>query len=412
MFCLFVGATEPNDKCVILNDDTEVNISSKVRNSLIGRKKNQSNQSTELSTRTKISNQSTESPMKSNTNQNMRDFSPIIPQKATTLHNQRADFSVPHPVPQNLNARPKKKGSWNPFRIVTGFLSATGGFDSGTHFYTSQTSQENEEYYGDVERSPSITPEREDNYVPRTCGGLNFKFRVQSLKADFDCDNATSESEIDGCIEEFQSRLYLKQPNIVFVNSEDIQEQISSKNLEMPDTFFAKLMRLSSPKELYAKAEEQLANQKKEKQDKLDSSSDSLKSSKNDDKKERQLNCVVRVVVLTKKGLHSQPAFNELIAHLLDEQPCLRGHVIIPDLLRRLMKLDVTRQIWLQSIDVVPCQALGFDLQSVGSMVCILILYMNLALHCSFSFFLLLWKESVNNDDPSHSTGIYSQTCI
>jgi hypothetical protein len=61
-----------------------------------------------------------------------------------------------------------------------------------------------------VERSPSITPEREDNYVPRTCGGLNFKFRVQSLKADFDCDNATSESEIDGCIEDFQSRLYLR----------------------------------------------------------------------------------------------------------------------------------------------------------------------------------------------------------
>jgi hypothetical protein len=63
---------------------------------------------------------------------------------------------VPHPVPQNLIARPKKKGSWNPFRIVTGFLSATGGFDSGTHFYTSQTSQENEEYYGDVEREKSL----------------------------------------------------------------------------------------------------------------------------------------------------------------------------------------------------------------------------------------------------------------
>lgn len=393
MFCLFVGATEPNDNCVILNSDTEVNISPKVRNSLSGRKTNQSNQSTEFPTKTKISNQSTEPPMKSNTNQNRRDFSPIIPQKATTLHNQRADFNVPHPVPQNLNARPKKRSSWNPFRLVTGFLSATGGFDSGTHFNTQQPLQEDEEYYGDVDRSPSITPEWEDNYVPRTCGGLNFKFRVQSLKADFDCDNTSSESEIDGCIEEFQSRLYLKQPNIVFVNSEDIQEQICSKNMEMPDTFFAKLMRLSSPKELYAKAEEQLASQKKEKQDKLDSSSDSLKSSKNDDKKERQLNCVVRVVVLTKKGLHSQPEFIELITHLLDEQPCLRGHVIIPDLLRRLMKLDVTRQIWLQSIDVVPCQALAFDLQCVASVVCILILYMNLALHCSFSFFFIIMER-------------------
>ncbi|CAG2229645.1 PEX1 [Mytilus edulis] len=352
---LKISSTEPDEKCVILNDDTEVQISPKVRSNSTGQNLNQSSIS-------KDSVRKSLSPIRRNT-------SPIVPRKATSVQSRPTSFSTNNIMPNEI--RPKKRSSWNPFRIVTGFLSATGGFDGGSHFYVPQTSVDSDEDCGSVSRTPSYSPEREESFTRSTCfGGLNFKFRVQSLKVDFDSNDELSsiESEIDGVSEDdFRSKLYLKQPNIVFVNSEDIQQQINSKNIRLPDTFYAKLTRLDSPKDIYARAEDELAKQKKEKQDKLDQSSDSIKSNRSD-KKDKQLNCIVRVVILTKKGLHSKPEYVDLISHMLEEQPCLRGHVIVPDLLRRLMKLDVTRQIWLQSIDEKPYPALAFDLQPVTSL--------------------------------------------
>lgn len=353
---LKISATEPNETCVILNEDTEVIISPKVRGNFTGPKSN-------------LIKHPTDAELNSQSNLDRKSVSPISPRRTSSLQANPTTGHVPnHSTPNDFSGNHKKhRSSWNPFRLVSGFLAATGSYDTNSNFYIPQTSREENEEYGNVDKNTSVTPEKEERTFRKPFGGLNFKFRVQSLKENFRCDK-TSDSEINKLSEDYcKSSLYFKQPNIVFVNSEDVQEQISIKNMEMPDTFYAKLTRLSSPSDLYTRAEEQLANQKKEKQDKLDSSNDSLKSSKTD-KKEKQLNCIVRVVILTKKGLHSQPEFIQLIAQLLDEQPCLRGHVIIPDILRRLMNLDTTRQIWLQSIDMLPTQALGFDLQPVASL--------------------------------------------
>lgn len=342
---------------MILNDDTEVIISPKIRKSSQGMNINYTRQNQETSRGKE------------------RSISPIVKQRATSLQSRPTNIGVPINSTLSNDIKPKKRSSWNPFKIVSGFIAATNlsSIENQSQFYVPGSPVDN--FHDGADRSPSVSPEREFTRSQRSIHGLNFKFRVQSLKVHFNSD----ECELDGLSEDdIFSKSYLKQPNIVFVNSEDIQEQISNAYVEVPDVFLAKLTRLSSPKDIYARAEEALANQKKEKADKLESSSDStsLKTSKND-KKEKQLNCIVRVVILTKKGLHSHPKFISMIEHVLDEQPCLRGHVIVPDLLRRLMNLDVTRSVWLKCVDVQSYPALAFDLQPVTSVVCMLYICSN-----------------------------------
>lgn len=213
-----------------------------------------------------------------------------------------------------------------------------------------------------------------DKHFP---SGLNFLFRVQSLKVNFDSDNKPrlgKDGPPDSSIDD--KSLLLQQPNIVFVNHEDIREQTYVEGLEIPSVFIAKLTKLRSPKEdidfralqqkRHKQQEDKNSKSKDVKKVELEPNSDELES------------CYVTVVVIDKKSVNVDKHLEHLILTVKQEQPCLQGHVIIPSLLRRLLELSVTRKVWLQVVTPPPSKVLPLQLHPVSGVVSIaliLILY-------------------------------------
>ncbi|XP_059149882.1 peroxisomal ATPase PEX1-like [Physella acuta] len=59
--------------------------------------------------------------------------------------------------------------------------------------------------------------------------------------------------------------------------------------------------------------------------------------------------CYVRVVAIDRKMGLTDDAWQDAADRVLSEQPLLYGHAIVPDLLRRQLKLEATSSVWLQT---------------------------------------------------------------
>lgn len=185
----------------------------------------------------------------------------------------------------------------------------------------------------------------------------------------------------------FRVNYFPQQPSTIYMDMSDIEKQLKCNRAEIPHTFFAKIRKLSSPRH------------QQQQQEKLNSSSGTSKvsppkggntdgESKNkvsphietpetppvqpENEEDSAYPCVVRVVVLDRRRQLCNDRFSKVIERVLAEQPLLRGHVIIPDMLRRFLKLDVTSRVWIQTLKMIPLQTSAFHMYPLGNVVCML----------------------------------------
>ena len=181
----------------------------------------------------------------------------------------------------------------------------------------------------------------------------------------------------------FHLNFVLQQTTTVYMDKSDVENQLKCNRQDIPSVFIARLQKLMSPKE--------------QKQEKLNQSSGNGKSSprkasgnKTDKERDRGsvdsldtpetpshtesdtiaakgLSSTVRVVVIDKRRQYCNELYNPVVGRLLEEQPCLSGHVIIPDMLRRHLKLDVSSRVWLQTLKGGLSGANAFSLYLLGN---------------------------------------------
>ncbi|OWF49208.1 peroxisome biogenesis factor 1-like [Mizuhopecten yessoensis] len=204
--------------------------------------------------------------------------------------------------------------------------------------------------------------------------GINIVLRVQSLKVTYDIlAKSLKDSFKDELSDSNEKSLFLQQPATVFVNYKDIHDQTDRELTEIPTFFYARLSKLNSPKEELEKAttpkkekdEEPVDSKKLQK--KLSGSTNSMSSSGRSDKESKLLSCYVRVVVIDDKKMSCDKNYEHMILTLLKEQQCIPGHVIVNGLLRRLLELDVTRRVWLQTVALPQSSNAPYQLYPVGS---------------------------------------------
>ena len=187
-------------------------------------------------------------------------------------------------------------------------------------------------------------------------------------KANKHSDELDGDEDLDIC-------WGLQDSTTVFVNKEDVVEQLGNKDAYVPDIFLAKLIKLSSPKEQMREIDRQINNEKKDAETNRKISKEKNSKDKSDEKtkknvsKDKVIEAVVKVIVINKKKQMSDSWKCDLVNSLLSEQQCYKGHVIIPCLLRRLMKLDVTSRVWLQVTEAAPVKPAKYELYPVGSVV-------------------------------------------
>lgn len=214
---------------------------------------------------------------------------------------------------------------------------------------------------------------QEDNFP----NGMNFVLRVQTLKVSYNIlAKSLKDSFKDELSDSNEKSLFLQQPATVFVNHTDIHEQLSTEHVDIPPFFYARLTKLNSPKE---ELEKQAAGQKKEKDEdsgeskkihkKLSGSTGSITISGKLDKEIKPVSCYIRVVVIDNKRINSDKNYEHMIVTLLQEQQCIPGHVIVNNLLRRLLELDVSRRVWLQTVAPPTSSNAPYQLYPVGSVV-------------------------------------------
>ncbi|XP_071084749.1 peroxisomal ATPase PEX1-like [Haliotis cracherodii] len=175
-----------------------------------------------------------------------------------------------------------------------------------------------------------------------------------TLDPEFLPDNQTTGKEQSSATPE------LFQPSMVFVKVDDVLKQTETNFVQanLPRVFYAQLRKLSSPQETGT-------------EDKKKSDVKRTMSAGGADKKgakppvkrapetpesdgEEDVCAIVRVVTIERQGSLCDSRWTNCVERLLQEQPFLSGHVIVPDLLRRQMKLDVTGRVWLQTVQSEP----------------------------------------------------------
>lgn len=341
--------------CVILTDDTEVIVSPKVRNTAIGPSKNQSEKAFQNERPKKVIKkaQSFAGKTRDKSTSPSKENKAKVPKSLNYYDANDIDTIASPTESTDLEISPVWRWKdWIPWLL---------GVDKSSSDYAH--TKKKISMHTEKETFPSHSVLQ---------GGVNFTFHVQSLK-DKDRRQRITKSEpyvskinVAERIIKQEKCSYFQQPNIVYVNMEDIQDQLIDKDAEIPEVFFAKLTKLKSPKDQLSAAEKENSKPKKSKDLKKTNSEQS--EDLNFDQS-AMINCIVRVVVIDKKKAFSSEGLSELVNEVLEEQPCLQGHVIIPNILRRLMNLDVTGTIWLKTVGSVPVKTTSCLLHSVGSLV-------------------------------------------
>lgn len=203
--------------------------------------------------------------------------------------------------------------------------------------------------------------------------GLNFTFRVQPCRAR----NVTRKGKIEDptspspSMDHCNECNFLQQPAVVFVNAEDIIEQTGNMNLHIPGMFLARLSKLLSPKIQMTEMEKELNAEKSKGIQKTVPSPKSETTGAPAKEKDHLTQCIVRVVVLDRKKTNTNESCEEMLQKVTQEQPLLCHHVIVSDTLRRLMKLDATSCVWLQTISAFPVMPTSYQVHPMGSLVCV-----------------------------------------
>lgn len=181
---------------------------------------------------------------------------------------------------------------------------------------------------------------------------------------------------------DFQINFVPQQSSTIFMDRSDIENQLSCSRRDIPCVFIAKLQKLLSPKDQeMAKRDKAATNGKNSprkgdgnKADKdhakipgdLDSpqtpSVHDTESSAAD-----SLSCIVRVVVIDRRRQFCNDLYSPVVGRILEEQPLLQGHVLVPDMLRRQLKLDICSRVWLQTLRYGLTTASSFTLYPLGN---------------------------------------------
>nr|XP_011433976.2 peroxisome biogenesis factor 1 [Crassostrea gigas] len=316
---LKITVTNPSEECVLLVQDTEVVVSPKVRGT--------------VAKDTKIKKPSTLP---------TREGDDYKPGRVST---QRRVQSMDSPMQPSSRSVSPSKWSWKEW--VPWLLGVQ---------HTSNRIQD--PYRRENLRKKSIDYKGTDTIQE----GLNFTFRVQPRKVR-GTEKKKSE-ETDHCSE----CLFLQQPAVVFVNAEDIIEQTGNMNLHIPGMFLARLSKLLSPKIQMTEMEKELNEEKHKGKQKSVQSPKSETSEVSVEKKDHLTQCIVRVVVLDRKKTNSSDICELMLQTVTSEQPLLGHHVVVSDSLRRLMKLDATSCVWLQTIRTLPATPTSYLVHPVGSL--------------------------------------------
>ncbi|XP_052214520.1 peroxisome biogenesis factor 1-like isoform X2 [Dreissena polymorpha] len=170
-------------------------------------------------------------------------------------------------------------------------------------------------------------------------------------------------------------RVYVPhQPSTVYMDMSDVEKQLKIYRSEIPHVFLAKMYKLSSPKEQQQEKSTVASNKNgaSAKNGGKETGTPSVGTphghGSDQDYKKDESYCIVRVIVIDRRRQLSAEHYTDIVRRILKEQPLLKGHVIIPDMLRRFLKLDVTGRVWIQTIKPYPETANVFALYPLGNL--------------------------------------------
>ena len=183
----------------------------------------------------------------------------------------------------------------------------------------------------------------------------------------------------------FQINFVPQQTSTVLMDRTDIEDQLKCNRQDIPCVFYAKLQKLLSPKEQEKARRDKAAGNGRNAKNiprkgnnvqpgKSGSTTpDDLDSPETPSFHETEsaaadgLSCIVRVIVIDRRRDFCNELYSPVVGRILEEQPLLSGHMVIPDMLRRQLKLDISSKVWLQTIKGGLTQASAFSLYSLGN---------------------------------------------
>ncbi|KAL5004906.1 hypothetical protein ScPMuIL_018362 [Solemya velum] len=296
--CIFmkVGEISPIHECVILDNETEVIVSPKVRN------------------HTKSTSVRTARRSVSDISQRVKKSVSVSRRSKTTV------VKIPNT---------EQPSNWS--RVISFISKRTPEF-----MHTPTSSTEIADFEDLWDESEVLEDESNMNHhIPN----LSLVLRVQPMRITSNKINRSVASEI----ESLDPVAILEHPSTVFIHANSIDNSLPNCKFQHPKIFYAKIQKLNSPRDLEHEKNSKL-EQKQEKQ------------SMTKDKKESKVFGVVRVVVIDSETELCDPVFDAVVDRLLAEQTVREGKIIVQDQLRKLLKLDVTGRVWLTEASTKPVQ--------------------------------------------------------
>ncbi|XP_045201588.2 peroxisomal ATPase PEX1-like [Mercenaria mercenaria] len=396
--CVFIkiGTTAPEADCVLLVNETEVLVSPKVRNSAIGRP------AVEEPIR-RASAKTEEVPFLPNPSQ-YEDENFDTKFRSTDSETGIKDYLG---FSKSTDRKIREKSPYDNISSQWKNLFSYLGFRSRIES-RAITSDDEDDAYDDEDDSV-------DQSEPQLQTGLNLVLRVQSLKykvKDTDhispeCNNghhrgsesprksgsssprkqsrespSKSSRNMSQPKSNFRLNYFPQQPSTIYMDKSDVEKQLKCNRSEIPHIFYAKLRKLASPKEQQQQQEKlntssgigkqsirKTGKTEGETKDKVSPHAETPETppAGTETKAENEYPCVVRVIVIDRRRQLCNDHYSMIVKRVLSEQPLLKGHVIIPDMLRRFLKLDITSRVWIQTFKVNPSQTTAFSLYPLGN---------------------------------------------
>ncbi|CAL1532997.1 unnamed protein product [Lymnaea stagnalis] len=350
---LKISQVLPGNLCVILSKNTEIVVNSKSRLFSPPQSLNLTNPSAVQSKHSSILRNSTESPSRSK----QPDLMSSTPDCYDTLEPK----VIPSPTKNEI------RGRWNSEPIKKRHSKSDPMNDQGSRSLSSLVTRQSSMMSSILKLfSKEAWKEQLDTKSDSDAGsGINLNmsslpsrsgvFRVQpmrmrcSLEECFPISKAAVNNQIlqrSKTSSGTNFKLYPQsksqkvpletfQPSTVYVDAECAKtERLLHPYLPyLPKSFIARLQKLPAPSE-------KVRRQSSE-------SSEAQKSA--DGSPSEPASCYVRVVAIDRKAGLTDKDWQDAADEVLSDQPLLYGHVIIPDLLRCQLKLDVTGSVWLKT---------------------------------------------------------------
>ncbi|KAL4220096.1 Peroxisome biosynthesis protein pex1 [Mactra antiquata] len=396
--CVFIkiGATVPQTDCVLLVNETAVEVLPKVRSSVIG-------QPVVNETVTKSVTNDLNTPFIQSSDPYDEDIFDTKFRSVDSTDSVLKDF-----IPMNRDDRKVREKS--PYDIASqwkNLFSYLGFRRPSIESRVNVSDNEDEDDYFDDSSidQPELTLQ----------SGLNLVLRVQSLKYNL----SNSDLEANGYSQpqrrgsdsprkggsssprkynrespsrsnrshslpksSFKMNYFPQQPSTVYMDMSDVEKQFKLNRCDIPHSFFAKIRKLLSPQQQHNQQQQQIKSSNganKTPQRKPDSSTDLEKITPPGERPESSTMgisnpnsnddpfCIVRVIVIDRRRQLCNDRYTSIIQRVLEEQTMLKGHVILPDMLRRFLKLDVTSRVWIQTFKGASASPTSFNLYPLGN---------------------------------------------